>query len=310
MEKVSSSLRVVLAVGDESYAQRVKDALTLRGHGVAVAEQLPELLEYLSSAGCDVAVVDHQIAGQQTTELFERLRSLYPALPLVILTSQGAEAVIEGADQRWQSQYVVAREGSIETLGWAVELAAERSRTQYLRQELERERRQQPRLDALTGLANRVAFNHILDREMAVSRRYEVPLSVAVIEVNELAYIKEQGGQEDADTTLAEVARIISGAVRNCDVVARYRPEQLAILFTHTSGQGARIAAQRLREMVNSSVFAGAIQRPVSLAIGVASTEEDWGEDLLDRAEQAKHEDQISQVRASVLVGANSGDAE
>jgi hypothetical protein len=57
-------------------------------------------------------------------------------------------------------------------------------------------------------------------------------------------------------------------------------------------------------------VFVEAIQRPVSLAIGVASTEEDWGEDLLDRAEQAKHEDQISQVRASVLVGANSGDAE
>ena len=125
------------------------------------------------------------------------------------------------------------------------------------------------RHDALTGLANRLAWEEAIVGAEAVRRDASVPASLVVLDVDCLKVANDSRGHEFGDEVLRRVAAVVRGAVREQDLVARVGGDEIAVLFPSTDEQGCAEALERLRQ-----AFAGAEPLdgvPFSVALGFAT---------------------------------------
>lgn len=124
------------------------------------------------------------------------------------------------------------------------------------------------RTDALTGVRNRAAFDCRLGEEVDRSGRYQSPLSLLMIDVDHFKEYNDEFGHPAGDEALKQLGEILNGASRPTDYVARYGGEEFVVLLAATSDDGARIAAERLRQAVENAQFP---HRPVTISVGVAT---------------------------------------
>lgn len=130
--------------------------------------------------------------------------------------------------------------------------------------------------DALTGLANRRAWDRALEAEERRRRRYGGTAAVVVVDLDELKLINDSQGHLHGDLLLRLVARIIQETSRESDLVARTGGDEFAVLALNCEEPHLRILVSRLRknletEGVSASV-GGACRR---LSAGMA---EAWAE--------------------------------
>ena len=132
--------------------------------------------------------------------------------------------------------------------------------------------------DALTGLANRRAFDYALESEVARVARYGPPLSLIIIDIDSFKLYNDTWGHPAGDTRLRAIADLLRANVRNPDIAARYGGEEFALLLPFTDKAGALLLAERLRfaaEANSPSFMAGESTSGYTLSIGVASFPED-----------------------------------
>lgn len=144
--------------------------------------------------------------------------------------------------------------------------------------------------DPLTGVSNRRAFLTRAAQEVAEARRYDVPLSAAMIDIDRFKALNDRFGHAIGDRVLLVVATQLSGALRKPDIFARWGGEEFICLLPHTDADLAKTAAERLRCCIDeTSVAATDVELArVTVSIGVASlAETDRSIDMLiDRADR------------------------
>lgn len=135
--------------------------------------------------------------------------------------------------------------------------------------------------DPLTGIANRRTFRERLTEEVARAERYGRHLSLALIDLDHFKAVNDVHGHAGGDRVLVLFAQLLSAHSREGELVARIGGEEFAWLMPETDEHGARIAANRVREAVETTRFEN-IGR-VTLSAGVCSTERARGADALAR---------------------------
>jgi diguanylate cyclase (GGDEF)-like protein len=124
--------------------------------------------------------------------------------------------------------------------------------------------------DSLTGLANHRRFAQHLDHELERSRRYELPLSLITLGLDHLKAINDEHGQGAGDDAIRLVSRVLTGAVRRFELVARRGGNEFAVILPNTGAADARQLADRLLDAVGAQDILG---RKLSASIGLASWE-------------------------------------
>lgn len=128
--------------------------------------------------------------------------------------------------------------------------------------------------DRLTGLANRVTFERMLELEIARATRQGTPLAVAVLDVDGLSDISDSKGARVADEVLRHVASAIADRVRLLDTVARFGEDEFVVI---APGDAGGIVALRLRDAIGElppvsdttiSVSAAVVHHPADGATG------------------------------------------
>lgn len=107
--------------------------------------------------------------------------------------------------------------------------------------------------DALTGLANRAAFDERLEHEVRRAVRKGHPLALAMIDVDRFKELNDAHGHQAGDAVLRTVARALAGAVRDVDLVARYGGEEFAVIAPECDPTGAVLLGERLRQAVEAT---------------------------------------------------------
>ena len=123
-------------------------------------------------------------------------------------------------------------------------------------------------LDGLTGLKNHRAFQERLGEEFDRARRYALPLSLVMLDVDKFKDYNDAFGHPAGDDVLRRVARILEVSVRECDFTARYGGEEFVLILPQTDSEGASIIAERCRAAIEEADWPS---RPITASFGVAS---------------------------------------
>jgi diguanylate cyclase (GGDEF)-like protein len=150
--------------------------------------------------------------------------------------------------------------------------------------------------DELTGLLNRKEMTRLLGDEVLRARRYKHPLSILLVDVDDLARINAEHGTPMGDEVLRSVAAVLRANVRPVDRPARYGGAELAVLLPDTFATDGVQVAERLRSLVFEAAArtkSAATTRPrVTISVGVAGIHESdkSAEELLQAADLALKE--------------------
>ncbi len=142
--------------------------------------------------------------------------------------------------------------------------------------------------DDVSGLYNRRFFSLRLEEEMARFRRFNHPVSVVLIDLDGFKNVNDEFGHVVGDETLREIAQILMKHSRGINVVSRFGGDEFAILLVETSKTGARLYADRIRQVIATSSFSHGKQ--VTGSFGVASLPDDEvpnSEELVRAADDA-----------------------
>jgi two-component system cell cycle response regulator len=204
------------------------------------------------------------------------------------------------SDNRSDNRPDVPRAGATETIA-ALHAENERLRgaLHAAEEELATERAAVRELtvhDELTGLLNRREMKRLLTDEVMRARRYKHPLSLLLVDVDDLARINAEHGTPMGDEVLRSVAAVLRANLRPVDRPARYGGAELAVLLPDTFANDGVQVAERLRSLVAEAAGrtkSAATTRPkVTISVGVAGIHESEksADELLQAADVALKE--------------------
>lgn len=142
--------------------------------------------------------------------------------------------------------------------------------------------------DPLTGVNNRSSFHKVLDREVELSHRHGVPLSLIMLDVDRFKSINDEHGHMVGDMALKSIANCMLKCIRESDILFRYGGEEFCIALANTGMAGARKLAERVRRALEILVLRTSGARlHVTASFGVATLEDN--DDAAHLVEKADH---------------------
>ncbi len=146
--------------------------------------------------------------------------------------------------------------------------------------------------DALTGVNNRSTFDETLLREINLARRYNQPLSMIVLDIDNFKSINDTLGHSSGDSVIRTIAELTSMCIRNTDILFRYGGEEFAIMLSNTDQLGVCQLADRIRETIeNTPIICEQSNAQVTVSLGTATLKNDDNEnDIFLRADKALYE--------------------
>ena len=144
--------------------------------------------------------------------------------------------------------------------------------------------------DALTGLSNRHTMEESFLREINRCQKDENPISLVMIDIDNLKVFNDQFGHMAGDRALSAVASILRHQFRPRDLIVRYGGDEFAVLLPQVDEKLAMSIADRVRQAVSGSTGDGSdslIQIPIRISMGVAELESGGNLTSLIRAADA-----------------------
>jgi diguanylate cyclase len=123
--------------------------------------------------------------------------------------------------------------------------------------------------DPLTKTLNRRFLPTILNREISIALRREVPFSLLMIDVDHFKVINQTLGHVGGDSALQKVAEILLAASRASDFVFRYGGEEFLVALIETPASKALEAAERFRQAVETGTVISMEDKEVRVTISV-----------------------------------------
>jgi len=142
--------------------------------------------------------------------------------------------------------------------------------------------------DSLIDVPNRRGFMRTLERLIDRVNRYDEKAAMLFVDVDGLKQINDSFGHKAGDEALIQVARLLAGAVRKSDLVARIGGDEFGIILSHADEAIARETAARLVDLIAGCDFVhDGHPLPLSVAIGVGMIDgEESPEQVMARADR------------------------
>ena len=149
--------------------------------------------------------------------------------------------------------------------------------------------------DPLMGIHNRRYLDLRLVEEIERAQRYNFQLSMLLLDIDHFKNVNDTYGHYIGDLVLKSLGHLLLKNVRKTDIVARYGGEEIAVIATHTSVPTAADLAERLRQIVETSVMVPADDQEdrqavtISVSIGVAGLDQQIvdRQSLIERTDEA-----------------------
>jgi len=258
--------KVLIADDDSDFRRLLVGRARKMGFYVTEANDGKEAMEALAKDNYDVLVVDLYMPGKTGLDVIRDAQSIYKDLEAIIVTGS---ATLETAIEALRSgvyDYLTKPLESLTVFEMTLSRALER---RYLIRENERLFKEIQRMaltDQLTGLYNRRKLMENLEFEIRRIQRYIHPLSIIMIDLDNLKTINDTYGHAAGDDVLQLVAKSIQSHIRKVDLPARLGGDEFIILLPEAKLDMAALVARRVYAQVLNTLFKGG---KISISIGI-----------------------------------------
>ena len=108
-------------------------------------------------------------------------------------------------------------------------------------------------MDKLTNLYNRHYLYQVVGNYMEYADRYEVPLSVLILDLDFFKRVNDTWGHPIGDEILKMTAKMMKEAIRESDILVRFGGEEFLVLMPQTSIEGAIVVAEKIRMAIEEA---------------------------------------------------------
>ena len=157
--------------------------------------------------------------------------------------------------------------------------------------------------DEMTNLLNKRSFSPLFNKTAEVAEKYSHPLSVMMIDADNLKEINDEYGHKAGDKLILSVANTIQDCLRTSDIVCRYGGDEFVALLPQMPADRAMEAGERLRSAIeNTSFDVGGRRISSTVSIGLATYPNDVFDvyDLIEKADESLYESKKSGRNAVV----------
>ena len=255
--------RVLTVDDDADSVDLLSRWLVMEGYEVQSARTGADALQIMGSARPDLVLLDLLIPppdGLAVIRAAKRDRDL-STIPIVVMTVKRdvktkIEALRTGADD------FIVKPFHFDELDAVLRSSLKK---RYLYTSLERANRQlrdaNEKLlklsvtDDRTNLLNDRYLKRRLAEEFKRARRYGMPLSVMMLDLDHFKQVNDKYGHDCGDQVLAEFARVLVDNAREIDILGRYGGEEFLMILPNTDAIRSAIVAERIRKAAEEHVY-------------------------------------------------------
>ncbi|MGH7685970.1 MAG: EAL domain-containing protein [Candidatus Dormibacteria bacterium] len=254
------------------------------------------VLAAVAQLGAGILVTEHgrivdandavlRITGFEREELLgRRLLDLVPEPEREEPRARFAE-LLETRDPVSFESRVMCKDGGIVDVAAAVAIVAQdgQERVVALLQDISARKRgeaalsEAARIDPLTGVPNRRAWNERLDYVITHAARSAEPLCVAMLDLDDFKQFNDDWGHQRGDLLLENAVHAWVAALRETDFLARFGGDEFAVIMPGCTATQASGVLERLIAATPDAVSAGVAQWDAA----------ETGEELVARADSA-----------------------
>lgn len=180
-----------------------------------------------------------------------------------------------------------SRVSDVQTLAVAFSMLIKRINTQIEeRKQVEEELKILSSTDKLTQAYNRAKFDELITNEMMRAERYQHPLSMVLLDIDDFKMVNDTHGHIAGDSVLVSIVEIMNRTKRAVDYVVRWGGEEFLLLTPEIDIEGAEMLAERLRNAVEGHKFGS--NGNITISLGVTQFRQGDTEDsFIKRADDA-----------------------
>ena len=157
--------------------------------------------------------------------------------------------------------------------------------------ELHRKTEELTIIDELTGIYNYRYFVQKLQEEKRRALRYDLPLSLIMVDIDWFKKLNDNYGHEIGNEVLKQLANVIRRCIRDVDIFSRYGGEEFVIILPQTPRGEASHIGERIRSQVEQEIIStgNGSKVKITVSVGVSSFPENGKshEELVSVADQA-----------------------
>ena len=246
-------MRFVLTnISERKIAEKLR--LESEAYLQAIFENEPECIKIVDAQGrllqmnpAGLAMIEAdslaQVTGAPVLELITpEYRELFMDMHKRVIEGHAEKLEYEMTGLKGGKRWVETHAVPLKTAGQTVQLAVTRDISQ--RKQMEAQVRQLAFHDALTDLPNRRLLLDHLNQAMSISKRTGRCCALMFLDLDNFKPLNDLHGHGAGDLLLIEVARRLTGSVREIDTVSRFGGDEFAVLLTELTADRAQSTAE------------------------------------------------------------------
>jgi diguanylate cyclase (GGDEF)-like protein len=279
----------LVADDDADFRQLLARRARRMGLTVIEVNDGAKALKAVTDQPFDVLVLDVYMPGATGLEVFQAARRTQPEIQAILLTGSASVETAVDALRQGAYDYLTKPLESLATFELALTRALEHRHLLRENARLFQEVQRLAITDPLTGLFNRHKLAEALETEFERAVRYGRPVSMIMMDLDDLKVVNDTHGHPGGDLVLQKVAEAIRGHVRRLDLPTRFGGDEFLVLLPETSLVDAERVAQRISQEVRK-IRAGDLSVTASIGVVEWGTGYQTSQDFLGAADQALYQ--------------------
>src|SRR3990167_6509369 len=286
-------INILILDDNQSMLETLKDILGTEGYNVVTADSLEAARKDISQKFYHLVLVDLKLQEGSGLDLLRAAKKANRDTIVIIFTAFASLETAIAALQEGAFGYL-HKPLNIEELKIMIKKALKAQELSLENKSLIVKLKKLSLKDPQTGLYNYRYLMERLSSEFKRAKRYVLPLSLIILDIDYFKSINEVYGHSYGDKILKEFAGYLKNCSRSNDILVRYGGEEFVILMPDTYKEGALTFGERLLNMLRERVLDRAGKRiRLKISMGLSSfPEDDIGStsELLDAANKTLNE--------------------